>query len=83
MGKEEIGPDYGVFNFVELFQKALGVKTADAKNKFYARFEHKVSDHMPLWMRQRRLLLLVVLQAKMDCLYTLSIKNRESFMVFG
>lgn len=51
MGKEEIGPDYGVFNFVELFQKALGIKTADAKKKFYARFEHKVSDHMPLWMR--------------------------------
>jgi len=50
MGKNEKGPDYGVFNFVELFHDALEVKPEEKKG-FYARFEHKVSDHMPLWLR--------------------------------
>jgi len=50
MGENRLGPDYGVFNFVKLFQDALGVPTADLK-KLYPRFEHKVSDHMPLWLR--------------------------------
>ena len=47
MGVLEVGPDYGVFNFVKLFQDALGVE----KKKLFPRFEHKVSDHMPLWLR--------------------------------
>jgi len=57
MGSQETGPDYGVFNFVELFHDALGVTTpldeiSDTQKKnFFGRFEHKVSDHMPLWLR--------------------------------
>ena len=56
MATNPLGPDYGVFNFVELFSHALkgrpyeelrGAEKAD----FLARFEHKVSDHMPLWIR--------------------------------
>jgi len=46
MGKNPEGPDYGVFNFVKLFRDALGKENAP-----YPRFEHKVSDHMPLWLR--------------------------------
>ncbi len=50
------GPDYGVFNFVDLFSVALkGKPFADlgptARTNLVARFEHKVSDHMPLWVR--------------------------------
>ena len=53
------GEDYGVFNFVDLFAKALHGKTyrellADGsfdKKAFFSRFEHNVSDHMPLWLR--------------------------------
>ena len=57
MGTLETGPDYGVFNFVELFHDALGVKTpldemsTVQKKNFFGRFEHKISDHMPLWLR--------------------------------
>ncbi|MFQ5882783.1 MAG: endonuclease/exonuclease/phosphatase [Candidatus Methylomirabilales bacterium] len=56
MGQDERGFDYGVFGFVNLFSEALNNKpmaalTNDAKKKFLARFEHKVSDHMPLWLR--------------------------------
>lgn len=56
MGQNERGSDYGVFDFVNLFSKVLNKKplhslTSDAKKKFLARFEHKVSDHMPLWLR--------------------------------
>ncbi len=57
MGGNETGPDYGVFNFVKLFHEALGVTTPISemttaeKKAFYGRFEHKVSDHMPLWFR--------------------------------
>lgn len=47
MGTNEIGPDYGVFNFVNLFQDALG----QSREELYPRFEHKVSDHLPLWLR--------------------------------
>ena len=51
------GPDYGVFDFVNLFAVALeGEPYSDAwakdrRKKFFARFEHNVSDHMPLWLR--------------------------------
>lgn len=57
LGSKEKGPDYGVFNFVKLFHEALKINnpldqmSKTQKKNFYARFEHKVSDHMPLWMR--------------------------------
>jgi len=56
MGQGPIGPDYGVFNFSELFSEALEGKPFAALSKaqqksLFARFEHKVSDHMPLWLR--------------------------------
>jgi hypothetical protein len=50
MGKSRTGPDYGVFNFSDLFAAALGVPD-DRRGEFVKRFEHKVSDHMPLWLR--------------------------------
>ena len=50
------GPDYGVFNFADLFSMALKAKPLaeldkPAQQHLIARFEHKVSDHMPLWLR--------------------------------
>lgn len=57
MGSAEVGPDYGVFNFAKLFHKAMkpgksiGQMNKDEKTAFFSKFEHKVSDHMPLWMR--------------------------------
>jgi hypothetical protein len=56
MGITPRGPDYGVFNFVELFREALGVSplkelTESERKAFYAKFEHEVSDHLPLWLR--------------------------------
>jgi len=55
-----LGPDYGMFNFVQLFSQVVRRKpfahkpssqrTAEEK-AFLARFEHKVSDHMPIWVR--------------------------------
>ena len=56
MGQDARGPDYGVFELVNLFSDAvLGVPfsslTGRPRSDFLARFEHKVSDHMPLWMR--------------------------------
>ena len=50
MGKNPTGPDYGVFNFAQLFSEALNVPESQQKD-FYDRFQHKVSDHMPLWLR--------------------------------
>lgn len=55
-GRDGRGPDYGVFDFVELFSVALKGKpfselSKPVKAKLVARFEHKVSDHMPLWLR--------------------------------
>lgn len=49
-------PDYGVFNFSDLFSVALNGKSLRALSKdeqkaFTKRFEHKVSDHMPIWYR--------------------------------
>ncbi|MCP5084804.1 MAG: endonuclease/exonuclease/phosphatase [Alphaproteobacteria bacterium] len=49
-------PDYGVFNFSDLFSVALNGKPLSALTKskrtaFIKRFEHKVSDHMPIWYR--------------------------------
>ena len=57
MGQKERGPNYGVFNFVKLFDDALNTRkkladmTDDEREAFYSRFEHKVSDHMPIWLR--------------------------------
>ena len=56
MGTEARGPDYGVFEFGNLFSEAIlgrpyqELSTAE-RSSFTARFEHKVSDHMPLWVR--------------------------------
>ena len=57
MGLNERGPDYGVFNFIELFDDAVNTHkkltdmTDTEKKAFYSRFEHKVSDHLPIWLR--------------------------------
>ncbi len=56
MGLYPRGPDYGVFNFVDLFSVALLGRhydelSKDEREAFVKRFEHKVSDHMPLWLR--------------------------------
>ena len=43
--------DFGMFNFVELFE-AAGVIEPGADGLFdYTDFEHDVSDHMPIWVR--------------------------------
>ena len=49
------GADYGVFNFSELFSQALMNKSfwdlgRDTRN-FVSRYDFRVSDHMPIWMR--------------------------------
>ncbi|MEL7359161.1 MAG: endonuclease/exonuclease/phosphatase family protein [Cyanobacteria bacterium J06560_6] len=56
MGSQKQGPNYGMFNFVELFNDALNDKpisdlTTTHKKAFYQKFEHEVSDHMPIWSR--------------------------------
>ncbi|MEL6935752.1 MAG: endonuclease/exonuclease/phosphatase [Cyanobacteria bacterium J06607_17] len=56
MGSQPQGPDYGCFNFVQLFNDALNDKpldqlTAAEKKAFYGKFEHEVSDHLPIWLR--------------------------------
>ena len=56
MGSQARGPDYGVFEFGNLFSEAIldrpyqELSTAE-RSDFTARFEHKVSDHIPLWVR--------------------------------
>ncbi len=50
------GFDYGVFNFSDLFAEALHGKplldlTKEQRRALIARFEHDVSDHMPIWLR--------------------------------
>ena len=56
MGTDAQGPDYGVFEFVNLFSEALLDRpyedlSSTEREEFVGRFEHKVSDHMPLWVR--------------------------------
>ena len=56
MGQHPRGPDYGVFDFASLFSDTLNNQPLDQlppdkKGEFLSRFEHKVSDHMPLWLR--------------------------------
>jgi endonuclease/exonuclease/phosphatase family metal-dependent hydrolase len=57
------GFDFGAVNFVELLAQALHGKDHDThvaglskseRRAFYARFEHDLSDHLPLWIRLRR-----------------------------
>lgn len=53
------GPDYGVFNFTDLFSKALtgkryqALKAAnpEAAKELIKKFDFNVSDHMPIWFR--------------------------------
>ena len=50
------GPDYGVFNFMELFSEAIYDRawsdlTKEERGWLMERTEHSVSDHMPLWLR--------------------------------
>ena len=61
MGQAERGPDYGVIDFANLFSEALfgdghtvdKITNESDRKAFFARFEHKVSDHMPIWFRFR------------------------------
>ena len=58
MGKHPRGPDYGVFEFVDLFSQVLrgklwGSLTSTEQKSFVRRFQFEVSDHMPLWVRLR------------------------------
>lgn len=55
-GQDKQGPDYGVFNFTELFANALtgesfSMKSSVKQRVFARRYEHEVSDHMPIWLR--------------------------------
>ncbi len=55
-GMQPTGPDYGVFNFTELFCQALHNKsyaelTKTQRAALVKRYEHNVSDHMPIWYR--------------------------------
>ncbi len=50
------GPDYGVFNFTELFSKALTGKSYHdlskaEQNALVKKFDFSVSDHLPIWLR--------------------------------
>ena len=50
------GFDYGVFNFADLFARALKKTpyadlTTDEKKALGKKFEHSVSDHLPIWVR--------------------------------
>ncbi|MEO1657860.1 MAG: endonuclease/exonuclease/phosphatase family protein [Pseudomonadota bacterium] len=55
-GQDADGFNYGMFDFVELFARAVHgqrfSKLSEAKKKaLYKKFEHDVSDHMPIWIR--------------------------------
>ena len=56
MGSAPTGPDYGVFEFGNLFSEALLGRpylelSSGERADLVAKFEHKVSDHLPLWVR--------------------------------
>ena len=56
MGTDPRGPDYGVFEFGDLFSEAILSSpfrelSSLQRRDFVPRFEHKVSDHLPLWIR--------------------------------
>jgi hypothetical protein len=53
---QAVGPDFGMFNFQELFARSLFQRpfrdlTAAEKDSMWARSQHKISDHMPIWIR--------------------------------
>jgi hypothetical protein len=55
-GETADGFDYGVVNFVDLFAQALHQRnhedlTKRERNALYKKFEHDVTDHMPIWIR--------------------------------
>ncbi|MDH3917983.1 MAG: hypothetical protein OEU25_07345, partial [Rhodospirillales bacterium] len=55
-GGDPDGFNYDVFNFVELFSTALHDKPFDElskrdRNALIKKFEHDLSDHMPIWIR--------------------------------
>ena len=55
-GTKAGGFDYGVFNFSDLFAEALHGKplldlTKPQRKALLQKFEHDVSDHMPIWIR--------------------------------
>ena len=56
MGTDPQGPDYGVFEFSNLFSEALlgrpyrDLSESEAR-AFVDRFDDKVSDHLPIWIR--------------------------------
>ena len=56
MGANPVGPDYGVFEFEDLFSEAIlghpfRELTPRQRADLVQRFEYKVSDHLPLWIR--------------------------------
>lgn len=56
MGQNPRGPDYGVFDFTELFSRTLrgqsySTLTEKQKRELVGRYQWEVSDHMPLWLR--------------------------------
>ena len=56
MGTNPQGPDYGVFEFGDLFSEAIRDRpycelSSQERADLVSRFEHKVSDHLPLWIR--------------------------------
>jgi hypothetical protein len=58
-GTTKDGFDFGVFNFSDLFAEALHQKPFNAltktqKKALIARYEHDLSDHMPIWIRLPR-----------------------------
>ena len=55
-GATDDGYDYGVVNFVDLFAQAVHQRNHDELTKaeqqaLYKRFEHDLTDHMPIWIR--------------------------------
>ena len=57
-GEVEGGFDYGMFDFVRLFLDALhgtdatiNTLSRTQRSRFFAKFEHDFSDHMPIWIR--------------------------------
>ena len=55
-GETADGYDFGVFNFVEMFAQALYGKSyqdlsKSDKKKLIRKFEHDVTDHLPIWIR--------------------------------
>jgi len=56
VGQVPGGFDFNMFNFVQLFAQALHGKTygelsKSAKKSLIGKFEHDLSDHMPIWVR--------------------------------